>query len=141
MAKAANKTKATSQSVDAFVDALADESIREDCRVLLKMMKRITGNEPRLWSNGIVGFGDYHYKSASGREGDWFMVGFSPRKANLTITSTCGYDRFPDLIKKLGPHKTGGGCLYIKRLKDVDLSVLEQLMRNGLEVMAKMAAS
>ena len=141
MAKAQNKTKATEESVEGFIDKQPDPTVREDCRTLLKLMKRVTKAEPKLWSNGMIGFGDLRYRSpATGREGDWFKAGFSPRKANLTIMGMTGYLQFPALLKKLGPYKTSGGCLYIKRLKDVDLKVLEELVAKEMVASQKVFA-
>jgi len=139
MAKAKNKTQATKFSVDAFIASRKDEQVRDDCHALVKMMTRITRCEPKMWGTSIVGFGDFHYKYASGREGDWFRTGFSPRKANLTIYSMCGYQHFPELIKKLGKHKINGGCLYIKRLGDVDAKVLGELIARAMKMTAEMA--
>ena len=128
MADANNKTKAMKASVAKFLGALEDDR-RKDCEALVKLLRRVTKAQPKMWGSSIVGFGDYRYKSErSGREGDWFVSGFSPRKAALVcyfMSAGAGFD--PALMKKLGKHKTGGGCLYIKRLSDVDLAVLEKV--------------
>jgi len=122
------KTHQTDDSVNAFIAAIADEARREDCVALLALMKRATGEEPRLWSSGLVGFGTYHYKSSSGQEGDWFPVGFASRKAALTVYLGLELESLAELLPKLGKHTTGKGCSYIKRLSDGDVAVLEQLV-------------
>ena len=124
------KTKATGASVSAFIDAIPDADRRRDCKTLVSLMKKATKAQPKMWGSSIVGFGDYHYKYDSGREADWFQAGFSPRKAALTLYLTSGIG-WPDqtaLMSKLGKHKTGRGCLYIKQLSDVDVKVLERLI-------------
>lgn len=125
------KTHGTDDSVDAFVEAIVDETRREDCRTLLELMKRTTGEEPRVWSSGLIGFGTYHYRSSSGQEGDWFPVGFASRKAALTIYLGLQLDPLEELLTELGTHKSGKGCIYIKRLADVDPGVLERLVREA----------
>ena len=124
------KTQKTESSVSEFLDAIPDEGQRKDSKALSKMMSRITGDKPKMWGSSIVGFGDFHYRSAAGSEGDWFKVGFSPRKQNLTLylslTDVASeYDAFLD---RLGKHSTGKSCLYIKRLEDVDQQVLEEII-------------
>ena len=125
------KTHSTDDSVDAFISAIEDEARREDCLALLALMKRVTGEEPRVWSSGLIGFGTYHYKSPSGQEGDWFPVGFASRKAALTVYLGLELDSLAKELKELGKHKTGKGCIYIKRLADVDPGVLEQLVADA----------
>jgi hypothetical protein len=125
---AENKTVPTDQSVDDFLNALEDEQQRSDSFALLDLMREVTGLEPQMWGSSIIGFGSYHYKYASGREGDTMLVGFSPRKQNLTIYNMGGIDPNDELFKKLGKHTTGKGCLYIKRLDDVDLPTLKSLI-------------
>jgi hypothetical protein len=122
------KTKPTGDDVEAFVASLPDAAKRDDALVLLDMLRQVTGETPKLWSSNIVGFGDYHYRYATGREGDWFVTGFSPRKQNLTLYSVGGFDAYPELLARLGKHKLGKGCLYINKLKDVDQDVLRELM-------------
>ena len=122
------KTKRTDSSVKAFLDKVTDESRRRDCQALVRLMKRAVKAEPKMWGPAIIGFGDYRYKYASGRENDWFLVGFSPRKQDLTLYIMAGFDRFDALLATLGKYKTGKSCLYIKRLSDIDLSVLEALI-------------
>jgi hypothetical protein len=136
MAKALNKTTETKASVDAFL-AKQPEAVAEDCRSIIKLMRKATGEEPRMWGPSIVGFGTYHYKYDSGREGDFLITGFSPRKAALTLYLKADLAREAERLKKLGKHKVGGGCLYIKKLSDVDLSVLEELVVKGVKAMAK----
>jgi hypothetical protein len=124
------KTKATRANVGAFIDAITDEDTRRDCRTLAEMMQKATKAQPKMWGSSIVGFGDNHYKYASGREGDWFRTGFSPRKNALTLYGL-GVQSQPALMSKLGKFKTGRGCLYIKQLSDVDLGVLERLIEKS----------
>ena len=122
------KTRRTEASVDAFLEGVVDETRREDCRTLLRIMKRVAGAEPRMWGPSMVGFGSYHYKYASGREGDWFLTGFAPRKQDLTLYLMSGFGGHEKLMSRLGKYKTGKSCLYVKRLADIDLAVLEQLV-------------
>jgi hypothetical protein len=121
------KTKVTNQSVEKFIDSISDEQVKKDCWALNKMMKKITKTEPKLWGNHTVGFGTYTYKGASGRTGEWYLTGFAPRKQNISIHIMKGFGD-KALMKKLGKHKTGAGCLYIKTLDDVDVKVLEELV-------------
>lgn len=130
---AEQKTKPSDQSVSGFLDKIADETRRAECYAILDMMKRVTKTEPKIWGTGLVGFGTYHYKYESGHEGDCFVTGFAPRKAALTLYITAGVERFPKLLAKLGKHKAGKGCLYIKNLDDVNLSVLEDLVKQSVE--------
>lgn len=129
------KTKQTEVSVSAFLDAVENEQRRADCRVVADMMRAVTGEDPKLWGPSIVGFGSYHYKYASGREGDWFVTGFSPRKQDLTLYIMAGFDRYDELMAKLGKYRTGKSCLYLKRLSDVDLGVLRELVTASVEAM------
>ncbi len=122
------KTRPTDASVDAYLEQIADEARREDCRTLVRIMKKVTGAKPRMWGTSIVGFGSYHYKYASGREGDWPLTGFSSRQRDLTLYIMAGFSRYEELMAKLGKHKTGKSCLYVKRLSDIDLEVLERLV-------------
>lgn len=137
MAKAELKTKENDASVDAFIEQQTPE-VAADCRAIMKLMKKVTGEPPRMWGTSIVGFGRYHYKGASGREGEWFVTGFSPRKANMTVYVLTGLDKSAALLKKLGKHSTGKGCLYFKRLSDVDPKVLEELIAKGVKGLEKM---
>ena len=122
------KTKQNASSVSSFIDGIADEQKRKDSYVILKMMEKATNEEPKMWGSSMIGFGKLRYKSpASGREVDWFKIGFSPRKANLSL-HLLDLQRHADALKKLGKHKTGKGCLYINKLGDVDLEVLEEMI-------------
>jgi hypothetical protein len=127
------KTQKNDQSVEDFVNSVQDEGKRQDCWTVLEMMERLTHEKPAMWGSSIVGFGVYHYKGASGREGDWFVIGFSPRKQALTLYFSFGFDRVSGLLDNLGKYKTGVGCLYIKRLTDIDLGTLEQLIQATVE--------
>ena len=136
MAKNAElKTKVNEASVEKFLSAVTDEQARTDCYEILKMMKQVTKEEPKMWGSSIIGFGSYHYKGASGREGDWMLTGFSPRKQNLTLYLMHGFDVHADLLKKLGKYKTSMGCLYIKKLDDVDRKVLKELVTASVKRM------
>ena len=127
---AENKTQATKISPAKFVASISDEERRAECRALLKLFKSTTGKPAVMWGPNIVGFGKYHYKYASGREGDWFLAGFSPRKQALTVYLMAGVAGSGPLLKKLGKFKkSGGSCLYIKRLSDIDLEVLQEMIR------------
>jgi hypothetical protein len=127
------KTKPTKASVSTFIKSLADDETRRDCRELVKLMKAATGASPKMWGESIVGFGNCHLKYASGRELDWFYVGFSPRKAALTLYLSCDLSQHSRLLKKLGKHKIGKGCLYIKKLADVDQQTLSELIHDSVE--------
>ena len=136
MAKPENETKPTSQSVKAFIDGIEDEQRRKECRAISKLMRRVTGARPKMWGDSIVGFGDYHYKYDSGREGDFFLAGFSPRKQALSLYIVSGFKGHEDLLDKLGKYKTGKSCLNVKRLSDIDLDVLEELVSKSVEQMS-----
>ena len=125
------KTKVTKASVEKFIEGIKDERKREDCFLLLKIMKKATRAEPKMWGPSIIGFGDYRYKYESGREGDWFIAGFSPRAQNLTLYMLGGMDG--QALKKLGKYKTGKGCLYINKLEDVNLQVLNELITSSVK--------
>jgi hypothetical protein len=137
MAKSELKTKVTKASVEEFLETVADEAVREDSRQIAEIMSRLTDSPAVMWGPAMVGFGTYHYKYESGREGDWMLVGFSPRKANLTLYIVDGFEKYDDLMSKLGKHKTGKSCLYIKSLKDIDLAVLEELITESVESLRK----
>jgi len=127
-----NKTKATILSVGVFIDALADPARRSDARELVELMQRASGEKPRLWGPSIIGFGSYHYRYDSGREGDMPLISFSPRKAAMVLYSMLDHSEAKALLDKLGRHTTGKGCLYIKKLADVDRTVLETLIKNAV---------
>ena len=129
------KTQLTTASVDAFLKRIADDDRRNDCQTVVRIMKKAAKSEPRMWGSSIVGFGSYHYKYQSGREADWFVVGFAPRKQDLTLYIMAGYDRFPAILARLGKYKTGKSCLYIRRLADVDQGVLEELVSASVKYM------
>ena len=129
---AENKTKATEQSVTAFLDAVPSETRRRDGYAVLELMKEITGEEPKMWGPTMVGFGSYHYKYESGREGDMFVVGFSPRKASLTLYLATGLPQYDELIQKLGKYKTSKACLYVNKLADIDQAVLRELIQQSV---------
>ena len=129
---AENKTKVTRQSVTKFLNGLKDEKVRRDTFTLVDIMKQITKAEPKMWGSSIVGFGEYHYKYASGREGDSPLVGFSPRKQNLTLYIGGGFDRYGELLGKLGKFSTGKACLYVKTLDDLHLPTLKKLIQHQL---------
>lgn len=135
------KTKPTAEDVDAFVEGIADEGRREDCRALLALMRKVTKAEPKMWGAGIVGFGSYHYRYESGHEGDSCILGFAPRKQALTIYVSTGFDPLADLLARLGPHKLGKGCLYLKRLGDVHLPTLTALLKKAVSTLPKSATS
>jgi hypothetical protein len=129
------KTKATTASVSDFLAKIGDEERRQDCLAVARIMENATGDKPRMWGTSIVGFGEMRYKYASGRELDWFLTGFSPRKGDLTLYITPGFAHYADLMKSLGRHKTGKSCLYLKRLADVDLTVLRTLIEDSVKYM------
>ncbi len=128
------KTKPTVASVEDYINGLAGEQQRTDSFALIDMMKKASGADPVLWGNSMIGFGNKRYKSpTSGREVDWFLIGFAPRKANLSLHLTMALNQHDPLLKKLGKHKTGGGCLYINKLDDVDLKVLKKIIDNAMK--------
>jgi hypothetical protein len=125
------KTRVTRASVEKFLDGIKDERKRQDCYQLLKIMKKATKAQPKMWGTSIIGFGDHHYVYESGREGDWFIAGFSPRAQNLTLYMMGGFES--ETLKKLGKYKTGKGCLYINKLEDVDTKVLDELIAKSVK--------
>ena len=131
------KTKLNDDSVEDFLNAVEDEQKRKDSFALLKMMGEISGEPAKMWGNDIVGFGTYHYVYASGREGDWMLSGFSPRKANLSIYLMAGFDQLEDELTALGKHKTSKGCLYVKKLSDIDEKVLRKMIKKSIAIMQK----
>ena len=130
------KTKKNDASVDDFISSISDDRRRQDCVAVLEMMREVTGEEPKMWGDSIVGFGSYHYEYASGRDGDWFLAGFSPRKQNLTLYIMSGFPEHEALMAKLGKHKTGRSCLYIKKLDDIHLPTLRELVKCSAESVA-----
>ena len=131
------KTAPNEQSVETFIDSVEPEWKRDDAREILSLIGKITGEDPVMWGDSIVGFGNYHYKYESGREGDWFLAGFSPRKQSTTIYMMGGFDGQDEMLEKLGKHKKSVGCLYIKKLADVDMSTLEKMIKKSVETLKK----
>ncbi len=131
------KTKPNEQSVEAFLNSILDDKKRQDSFTVLKLMEEATGEEPQMWGDSIIGFGRYKYKYASGREGEWFLTGFSPRVQNLTLYIMSGFDHYDLLLDQLGKYKTGKSCLYINKIEDVNLQALKELVGQSVEHMAK----
>jgi hypothetical protein len=129
VAKSTNKTTETNNSVDDFLNAVADETKRKDSFELVKLMKQHTGFEAKMWGPAIVGFGSYHYKYASGREGDAPLVGFSPRAKEISLYFAQEFTEKEKLLQHFGKHRTGAGCVYIKKLQDINIEVLAKLIR------------
>src|SRR5262245_55240842 len=127
------KTKPTGASVDAFLSSIPAEGRRKDCTIVSRMMSRATDSKPRMWGSSIVGFGAHHYTGSNGKSVEWFQAGFSPRKANLTLYLMSGFAGKDSLLGKLGKHTTGASCLYIKKLDDVDLDVLNALIEKSVQ--------
>lgn len=134
---AENKTVPTDVTVQSFLEAVEHPKRREDALVLDALFRRIIGFEPKMWGPSIVGYGGYHYKYESGREGDFLATGFSPRKANLSIYIMPGYQDYSSILARLGKHKLGKSCLYVNKLEDIDLAVLEELILTGLSDLGK----
>lgn len=131
------KTKRNKGDVKAFLNSVPDEKKRQDSFEVLELMTEVTGMQPEMWGDSIIGFGSYHYKYASGREGDWMLTGFSPRKQNLTLYIMPGFEKYDQLLSKLGKHSIGKSCLYVKKLEDVDTDVLKELVKQSVEHMQK----
>lgn len=131
------KTKETKQSPTTFLNTITDEKQRKDAKKLLTLFKNVTGKQPKMWGPAIIGFGSYTYTRSNGDVGEFLATGFSPRKGNLTLYIMPGYQDYSDLLKKLGPHKLGKSCLYIKKLEDIDTKVLEKLIKRGLTDLEK----
>jgi len=134
------KTQPNNQSVEDFLNRVENDTKREDSFFILELMKQVTGSDPIMWGDSIIGFGTYHYKYASGREGEWFLTGFSPRVQNLTLYIMSGFDEYDDLLGKLGKHSTGKSCLYVKRLENIDLDVLKELVEKSVAHMQATSA-
>lgn len=126
------KTQKTDASVEDFLNNVSHEKRREDSFAMLELMREVTGEEPAMWGTSIVGFGSYRYKYASGREGEWPLTGFAPRKRNLTVYITEGFENYDSLLAELGKYKTGKSCLYINKLEDVDIATLRELIRQSV---------
>jgi len=129
------KTKPEKTDPRAFIAEVEPESKRKDAETIISMMERLSGEKPVMWGPSMIGFGSYHYKYDSGREGDWFLTGFSPRKSNFSLYIMAGFDKYEKLMSKLGKYKTGKSCLYVKKLDDIDLDVLEELITGSLVYM------
>ena len=123
------KTKVNEASVEKFISAVKDEETRNECLTLLDLMKKTTKEEPKMWGSSIIGFGTFHYKGKSGREGDWFVTGFSPRKQNMTVYFCLGFKHLAPQLKRLGKFKTSVGCLYFNKLSDIDTKVLKEMLK------------
>ena len=129
------KTQENDASVDDYLNSVEDEKKREASFVVKELMEDVTGEEARMWGDSIVGFGHYHYKYASGRDAEWMLVGFAPRKRNLTLYIMSGFDEYDDLLGELGKHSTGKSCLYINKLEDIDMDVLRDLVDKSVQHM------
>ena len=127
------KTKLNDANVNDFLNSVENEKKRTDSFKVLELMKRITGEEPKMWGSSIVGFGSYTYKYASGRTGDWMLTAFSPRKQSLTLYIMDGFKNYDELLGQLGKHKTGKSCLYVKKLEDIDMNILEELIEASVD--------
>jgi hypothetical protein len=130
------KTQPTAQTAKAFLAALVHEQRRADCFVLIELMQKATGCKPVMWGTSIIGFGKYKYRYESGREGEWPVIAFSPRKNDLTLYIIPGFENYDELMQKLGKHKTGKSCLYLKRLADIDQKILKELIDASIKAMA-----
>lgn len=129
------QTRKTGASVTAFIASIKDETTRKDCKALLALLKEATGAQARMWGPSIVGFGDFQYRYPNGKEMEWFLAGFSPRKQNLTMYLMSGYEPFPELMQKLGKHSTGRSCLYFKRMSDIHQPTLKKLIKQSVKRM------
>ena len=135
------KTQQNENDVFEFLESVANQQRKEDAFKILSLMTEIVGEEPKMWGTSIIGYGNYHYKYASGREGDWFLTGFSPRKQNLSLYIMAGFDEYDDLMGKLGKYKTGKSCLYINKLTDIDIDVLKELVTKSVAHMIETTQS
>jgi hypothetical protein len=131
MAKYELKTKKNNLSVSKFLNNIEDKDKRKDSKEIVKIIKEITKEKPKMWGSSIIGFGSYHYKYKSGQEGDWMLIGFSPRKQNLSLYAMSDHKNIKDLLYKLGPHKTGVSCIYIKKLEDIHIPTLKKIIRQS----------
>ena len=131
------KTKKTEQDVEDFLNSVEHDKRREDSFTVMELMKEVTGEAPKMWGSSIIGFGDYHYKYESGRENDWFLTGFSPRKNALTLYITGGFDNYGNLLGDLGKFKTGKSCIYVNKIEDINLDTLRQLVAQSVEHVAQ----
>ena len=131
------KTKPNDASVLGFLATIQDEKKRDDCHEIMNMMEEVSGEQPKMWGKSIIGYGTYHYKYASGREGDWMRIAFAPRKQNLTLYLLSGVESHPELLEKIGKYKNGKSCFYINKLDDVDRDILKKLMKASLDHLKK----
>ena len=131
------KTQKNDADVEAFLDGIENEKRRDDCRAVVALMADVTGEPPAMWGDSIIGFGSYHYRYPTGREGDWMATGVSPRKQSLTVYIQTGFHRHAELMERLGRFTTGKSCLYVKRLEDVDTDVLRDLIRDSYALVSK----
>jgi len=131
------KTKPNNASVEGFLTSVENEKRRKDAFDVLELFKEVTGEQPKMWGDSIIGFGSYRLKYASGREMDWMLTGFSPRKQNLALYIMTGFSHYDELLQKLGKHKTGKSCLYIKKIEDIDKEVLAEMIRSSVEFLRK----
>lgn len=131
------KTSPNDQSVEAYLDGIDNEQKRIDSKKIVELMQAVSGQPPVMWGDGIVGFGSYHYKYASGREGDWFLTGFAARKQSLTLYIMAGFDQYDRLMEQLGKYKTGKSCLYINKLADIHEDVLKTLIEESIASLKK----
>ena len=135
MTKAQNKTAETEASVTDFLNSLAEKKKKDDCIIVKNLMEEITREPAKMWGTSIVGFGNYHYKYESGREGDFLKIGFSPRAQNLTLYIMPGFEKYENYMAQLGKYKTGKSCLYIKKIEDVDIEILKHLIKDSYDYM------
>ena len=135
------KTQLNDGDVVQFLESVENQRRKEDAFEILELMNDVIGEEPKMWGTSIIGYGSYHYKGKSGREGDWFLAGFSPRKQNMSLYIMAGFDEYDDLMSKLGKHKTGKSCLYINKLADVDIDVLKELVAASVKHMKETTQS
>lgn len=135
------KTKPNDASVLDFLATVEDEGKRDDCYEIMNMMQEVTGDEPKMWGSSIIGYGTYRYKYASGREGDWMRIGFSPRKQNLTMYLMAGVEKHDEILSRIGKFKNGKSCFYVKKLDDIDREVLRELMVASLDYLEEMYGS
>lgn len=133
------KTKPTEKSIEQFLEKITDEQKKSDSYKIMEILSEVTAEEPVMWGDSIIGFGSYHYKYESGREGDWMLTGFSPRKQHLTVYLMTGFDNYDHLLEQLGKYKLGKSCLYFKKLEDIDVDVLRQLVKKSIEDLKKSA--
>jgi len=131
------RTRPNDQSVEAFLNSVSDAKKREASYKIMELMEEVTQEEPKMWGDSIVGFGSYHYKYKSGREGDWFLTGFSPRKQNLTLYIMSGFQEYNEYLAQLGKFTTGKSCLYVKKIEDINLEVLKKLVKDSVDHMVE----